>query len=128
MERLFTPEEANRTLPLVKRIVKDILEQGQELKEQILSSAPVTKPESMDKLEGLMDELEELGCYFKDWNFELGLVDFPAVIDGEKVFLCWRSDEPSVMYYHGIEEGYGGRREIPAEYLVAPVGGDSGRS
>jgi len=63
-----------------------------------------------------MRELEDIGCYYKDWNFSEGLVDFPAIIDGEEVYLCWKSNEDSIMYYHGINDGFRGRKLIP-EYL-----------
>ena len=116
----FTPEEANKTLPLVKQIVRDILMHGFEIKavadslnndlEEMKEDARIT--ELSKKIRGFIDELEELGCYYKDWNFTMGLVDFPAVIDGEEVFLCWKSDEEDVKYYHGLEEGFAGRRLI----------------
>jgi hypothetical protein len=64
-----------------------------------------------------MKELEEIGCSYKDWSFELGLVDFPSIIDGKEVLLCWRSDEESVKYYHGLLEGFAGRKPIPDDYL-----------
>ena len=67
------------------------------------------------ELEDCMAELERLGCFYKDWNFSVGLVDFPALIDGEEVFLCWRTDEPVILHYHGIEDGYAGRRPLPEE-------------
>ena len=63
-------------------------------------------------------ELEQVGCFYKDWNFTLGLVDFPAIIAGKEVLLCWRSDEPEVRFYHTQEDGYTGRRPIPEELLV----------
>jgi len=69
------------------------------------------------QLNGFMAELEEIGCYYKDWNFSIGLVDFPAIIDGQEVFLCWRSDEDNVIYYHEIEAGYAGRKLIPEKYI-----------
>ena len=56
-----------------------------------------------------------MGCFYKDWDFELGLVDFPALVRGELVFLCWRSDEPALRFYHRMEEGYAGRRPLPVE-------------
>jgi hypothetical protein len=117
--RLFTPAEANQTLPLVRRIVSDILAAGQATKALHLQFGPAvaTSPEFQRRLaemEELVRELEAIGCSFRDWNFELGLVDFPAVIDGEEVLLCWRSDEPSVGHYHGVNAGYAGRRPLPA--------------
>ena len=120
--KYFTPEEAKKTLPLVKKIVKDILDasfQVRTIAEQ-MGSAAKENPEVQKLLENIsyfMKELEEIGCYYKDWNFSAGLVDFPAVINGEEVFLCWRSDEEEIIYYHGINEGYAGRKRIPPELL-----------
>ena len=65
-----------------------------------------------------MLELEELGCYFKDWDFKVGLVDFPAKIEGEEVFLCWKSDEETLGWYHPIEGGFQERKPIPEHLLV----------
>lgn len=118
----FTPKEATRMLPLVRRIVEDILATGKELRElvQQLENKVQGNPEFESKvstINGYFTELEELGCYYKDWNFSVGLVDFPAIIDDEEVLLCWRSDEDNLQFYHGIEEGFAGRKQIPAELL-----------
>ncbi len=118
----FTPKEATQTLPLVKQIVGDILQTGQELMEIVrrLGAEAESEPEFRQKnaeLEALMGELEELGCYFKDHNFTIGLVDFPSEIDGREVLLCWRSDEPELRFYHGYHDGYMGRKLIPKEVL-----------
>ena len=119
----FTVQEAVRTLPLVRRIVRDILDTGHQIR---TLSAMLEEDEDQDhpQIEALMDELksyfaelEEMGCFYKDWNFSIGLVDFPAIIDEKEIFLCWRSDEPEIEYYHGIEEGYAGRTEIPQRYF-----------
>ena len=113
--RIFTPEEASRTLPLVRRIVNDILAAGRRVK-QVASTKPDDHPDvirEIEKLESLIKELESLGCHYKDWDFAMGLVDFPATIDGKDVLLCWRSDEPDVCHYHGWDEGFAGRRPLP---------------
>ena len=122
MVKHFTPQEANRRLPYIRQIVQDILGKGQKLQALIL--LPHQTPEIQrqqhelqDKVEVLMLELESLGCYYKDWNFEIGLVDFPAVIHEQEVLLCWRSDEPAVRWYHGFEDGYRGRQLIPKDLL-----------
>ncbi len=47
----------------------------------------------------------------------MGLVDFPAVIGGEEVFLCWKSDEDKLLYYHEADSGFAGRKLIPENYL-----------
>ncbi len=120
--KYFTPEEAQRTLPLVKQIVKDILDTTREMR--LIADEVGTGAEDDPRIRRMvgdvdkfMKELEEIGCYFKDWNFTIGLVDFPSVIDGEEVFLCWRSDEESIRYFHGLDEGVKGRKPIPEGYL-----------
>lgn len=119
--RIFTPAEANRTLPLVRSIVADILEQARLLRdreEKQIASGPDEETKRIRKeLVEMMRELENLGATFKDWNFEIGLVDFPARIDGRDVLLCWRSDEDRVEFYHDEEDGFAGRRPIPEDLL-----------
>lgn len=121
MTRRFTPSQANRSLPLVKRIVADILEKGRELKTLTPRSRQRDSGQRIRELErelrDLMRELDAIGCSYKDWGFEIGLVDFPARIDGRDVLLCWRSDEPAVTHYHGHKDGFADRRPIPAELL-----------
>ena len=106
----------------MKRIVFDILESGRQVRE--LSSNNTTADQNnpeitrlIGKLESLIRELTQLGCQYKDWNFTIGLVDFPAIIDGKEVLLCWRSDEVKITHYHGLEDGYAGRLAIPAALL-----------
>ncbi|RMF55673.1 MAG: DUF2203 family protein [Calditrichaeota bacterium] len=119
----FTLEEAQRTLPLVKQIVRDILNLSHEIRTliTILGADAEENPQIqqlMEQFKGYLRELEELGCFYKDWNFSIGLVDFPAIINGEEVFLCWRSDEDEIQYYHGIYDGYAGRKLIPGAKKV----------
>ena len=120
-QKHFTPQEANKRLPLVKQIVGDILAKARQLRSVMAGANAASEKEAYEKIlaqmNRLIDELESLGCFYKDWNFEKGLVDFPAIIDGQEVLLCWHSDEPDVRWYHGIEEGFGGRRQIPDELL-----------
>jgi hypothetical protein len=56
------------------------------------------------------EQLEELDIVVRD--LERGLIDFPAVIDGREVYLCWLLDEPSVTHWHAIEAGFAGRRPL----------------
>ena len=132
-----------RTLPLVKRIVADILETGRSLRDYLKEIAPQrvqprsaasesasaepgaaevsldADPTILEHRGALLDylaELESMGCFYKDSNFQIGLVDFPAIIDDETVFLCWRSDEAELAFYHRIEDGYAGRRPLPPDW------------
>jgi len=121
--KYFTQYEAKRTLPLVKQIVRDILNNAYQIK--TIAESLGGKIEDNQEIQQLitdidsfMKELNDIGCTYKDWNFHIGLVDFPAIIDNEEVLLCWRSDEDDIRFYHGIEEGFAGRKPIPEEYLI----------
>lgn len=121
--KYFTPKEAINTLPLVRKIVKDILREGKEIQFLIdeVGGNMQLNPEISERMKTMQEylkELQEVGCYYKDWDFSLGLVDFPSVIDGEEVFLCWRSDEETINYYHHPASGYAGRKVIPQDYFI----------
>lgn len=121
--KYFTPKEAVKTLPLVKKIVDDILREGKEIQflmDQVGGDVQLNPeiPERLKTMQIYLKELQEVGCYYKDWDFSLGLVDFPSVIDGEEVFLCWRSDEETISYYHHPASGYAGRKAIPQDYFL----------
>ena len=121
--QLFTPQEANKTLPLVKNIVKDILKTGRRIRElaKTLGKSFDADPEAQALLAELREhltELENIGCSYKDFNFSVGLVDFPAIIEDQEVLLCWRSDELEIKYYHDASSGYAGRCPIPKHLLA----------
>jgi hypothetical protein len=116
--KYFTPEDAKRTLPLVRQIVGDILSHSSQIKN--IADYNFDDPAVEDKIEQLtlkinsfIKELDDIGCIYKDWNFEIGIVDFPSIIDGEEVLLCWRTDEDDILFYHGLDEGFIGRKPIP---------------
>jgi hypothetical protein len=128
MDRLFTVEEANKTLPLVRRIVEDVVRQHRIWREKILeldlvasSSRPDESRARAEQLEGeaqklateidgYQRELEDLGILLKDRR--LGLVDFPSEMAGRKVLLCWRLGESDVQFWHDEGAGYAGRQPL----------------
>lgn len=63
-----------------------------------------------------LERLDHLGAQVKD--LETGLVDFPTRYRGEDVLLCWRMGEPDIEWWHGMEEGYRGRKPIDADFLA----------
>mgnify|MGYP005841476985 CR=1 FL=1 len=69
-------------------------------------------------MQEIIESVHARGCQIKD--IQMGLVDFPARIGGRDVLLCWKLGEESVRYYHGLEDGYAGRRPIPPAYLPPP--------
>lgn len=137
MPKEFTVEEANRTLPLVRRIVTDIVVAYKDRTERIKEYGHLDHDlddmearrreldselnELTDRINGYIDELEEIGVQFK--GFEPGLVDFPAVLDDREVLLCWKLGEGQIAYWHDPEAGFAGRQRLP-EHL-APHDEDS---
>ena len=63
-----------------------------------------------EQLSQTVDEIQQTGCLVKD--LDSGLVDFPSLRGGEKVYLCWKLGEERIGYWHGIEEGFAGRKPL----------------
>ena len=109
-------------LLILTGIVADLIDRGRELRRLAPRRAEDDVRVRLSMLEGeiraLAEELERIGCSYKDWGFEAGLVDFPSEIDGERVLLCWRSDEDRVAWYHTPEAGFAGRTPIPSHLLA----------
>lgn len=122
VRRYYTPELANRSLPLVRRIAEDVsatatairdawsrLREGNlsvEQREELLSRMKELQGRFLD----LGEELEQLGIELKD-PFQ-GLLDFRARRGEREVYLCWRLGEERVGHWHEIEAGFAGRRPI----------------
>jgi len=62
------------------------------------------------QLQQAVDKIQETGCVVKD--VDEGLVDFPSLRDGQEVYLCWKLGEERIAYWHGIEEGFAGRKPL----------------
>jgi hypothetical protein len=62
------------------------------------------------EVKGWVEEIQSYGCICK--GVEQGLVDFPCLLGAEVVFLCWQLGEPTVSYWHRIEDGFAGRRPL----------------
>ncbi len=121
---LFTVEKANRALPLVQRIVSDIVRQHKKvcaLEERCHMRRPTVSEEEqqrlgrqyaieIEKLRELAEELTAVGCDLKDWR--RGLIDFSALYQGREVELCWHLGEERVNYWHEIGAGFPGRHLI----------------
>ena len=140
IKKLFTIEEANQRLPLVRAIVQDIVELFADLQSRrdrlsdVLRRRGESSPGKLyaeeleqtedeirrdeERLAGFIGELHELGIEFKDPV--LGLVDFPAEMDGRVVYLCWKLGEPDVRFWHELQEGFAGRQSLFVESLPMP--------
>jgi hypothetical protein len=124
--KTFSIDQANRALPLVRRIVQDIVDEYARWQEMVkrldVMTASVTRDAAgVDRLQrdiqsaaraidGYVRELTELGVEMK--GFDVGLVDFPGEMGGRPVYLCWRLGESSVAHWHERDAGYAGRRPL----------------
>lgn len=132
--KIFTLEEANSTLPLVRRIVGDLLEEYPrwrsavahyevlsggaradwgETPELLNSRTAVTS--LAERISGYLGELSDIGCVFK--GFDAGLVDFYSLREDRLIFLCWRLGEETIQYWHEIESGFSGRHPLDSSIL-----------
>lgn len=107
MPIFFTPKQANETLPEVKGIVERVITIKKDADSKSDDDAMRT---AMERLEQEVQKLEDLGCVLKDMN--TGLVDFPAVRLGTRVWLCWKMGEDMVVFWHGLHEGFAGRKQV----------------
>jgi hypothetical protein len=131
--RLFTVEQANAALPLVRAICTDLaqlsrevidrrerlahLRGGKELKSygpysEELAQVELDLERDSQRLQEYVEELRELGVEPK--NGPEGLVDFPCEMDGRLVWLCWKLGEPEVLYWHEMDAGFAGRHPLVA--------------
>ena len=66
--------------------------------------------EATARLVEIVNRIQETGCLVKD--LDLGLVDFPSLLEGEEVYLCWKLGEEHIAFWHGIDEGFAGRKPL----------------
>ena len=112
---VFTVEEANRTLPLLRSIVSDVANKWQELvkvREEYGKSSP-EHDRIMRELSEYVQELKTIGCHLRD--FENGVVEFPSLVDGNEIRLRWKLGEESVQPIELEEEAKPMRRQAVAE-------------
>lgn len=134
--KFFTPEEANARLPLVRAITRDwaqlsrdVVERRERL-EHLLSNRPKDGRDLYrDELSQIEQELDKDALALQEYVRELrdlgvepkngveGLVDFPAMMDGRPVYLCWKLDEPEVLFWHELDTGFRGRQPLTADSI-----------
>ena len=135
MSRYYAIDEANALIPDAERILGALRDQREELiaaRDRVLSLTPddgADSPEAAEqkrlirlRMQGLIDQMQagvarliELDITLRD--IKTGLVDFPALLSGRPIWLCWRLGEPEVGHWHSHDEGFGNRRpldELPA--------------
>ncbi len=124
MKKRYTVAEASRTLPYVRSIVEEVQaryrvvqEGGRRHKALGTSeeSARATLKEEIrqaaDRIRACLEEMQALGLELKD--YEQGLVDFPAELEGSPILLCWKHGEEKIGFWHEVEAGVKGRKPVP---------------
>ena len=130
-QRYFTAEEANEALLEVRPLTEELVGHRRALVELQERQSAVTariagnggnvEPHELEEVQEQLDEevagiarcvarIHEVGALVKD--LDDGLVDFPATRDGRDVLLCWRLGEDEIGFWHGLDEGFSGRKPL----------------
>jgi hypothetical protein len=130
-ERHFSIEEANVALEEVRPLTEELVGHRRSLVKLQERQAAITtriagnggnvEPHELEDVQERLDEevagiarcvarIHEVGALVKD--LDVGLVDFPALRDGEEILLCWRLGEAEVGFWHGLDEGFSGRKPL----------------
>src|SRR5437868_11764767 len=135
MAKRFTLPEAERLLPEIEKSIRQAValkaqyqraEQALEAfmqrvamlggvvidREAVLRDR-ATRDRSGQKLREAVEEIQEYGCLIKD--LDIGLIDFPTLLRGREVYLCWKLGETGIHHWHGVDEGFAGRKPIDAD-------------
>ena len=137
MPRFFTLEQARRLIPDVDAAIRDavfLMSEFQQAESELLNArrqivmmggtlvdrdrliAQKSRGEtSAVKLNEAVEKIHSFGCQVKD--LDLGLIDFPSLYRGKEVCLCWKLGETGIDYWHGVSEGFQGRKKIDQEFL-----------
>ena len=127
--RRFTLEEANALIPRLEMLMADAQRAALTLRSAMQETAADADPvearttkdvlrvrpdlaDDVHRLEWAVAEIESLGCQFK--GLDLGLVDFPTVVNGTTVLLCWQYGEKQIAFWHRADEGFANRRPLDA--------------
>jgi hypothetical protein len=131
-DKYFNREEAEELLPVIAHFLMEAREKKQKidgLDQQLaqaaarimvlggsipayrkLSTTREDREKFLAQVQAAIDEIQQTGCVVKD--LDEGLVDFPALRRGEEVYLCWKLGEERIGYWHGMEEGFAGRKPL----------------
>lgn len=142
-ERYFKLQEAEELLPQVENWLQQARERKQatDKLDQELSQAAgkimflggsippyaelarkkAEREQSAAKMDEAVNKIQEFGCLVKD--LDMGLIDFPSLLEGEEVYLCWKLGEPRIEYWHRIDEGFAGRKRLDDSSSEGPPPG-----
>src|ERR1700746_825186 len=130
--RTFTLEEAQDLVPVLesllrtaidgKKLIEAVEAESQELAQRIFMSGGMSlnvvaiagrkaqREKALQRVKDAMAEIDAMGVQVKD--LDIGLLDFPCEVDGQVVLLCWKLGEQSITHWHGVSEGFAGRKPV----------------
>jgi hypothetical protein len=137
MARRFNLAEAQSLIPQVDAVLREAVSLKSEYQEaekavqaisqriSLMGGMMVDREGAIDaknrrdavvaKLRAAIEQVQEFGCVIKD--LDMGLIDFPTLLRGVEVYLCWKLGEPKIAFWHGVEEGFRGRKAIDQDFL-----------
>jgi hypothetical protein len=135
--RFFTLQQAEQLLPQVESVIREAIalkseyqqaeSDCQEFRRRVMTLGGVLvdysklldrnrrRDSSAQQLKEAIERILEYGCLVKD--LDVGLIDFPTLFNGQEVYLCWKLGESGIQFWHGVEEGFRGRKAIDREFL-----------
>ena len=142
MERTFTLQEAQVLLPVLENLLKKAIE-GKKLIEQVeedfqqvsnriflsggcevdvagLSRRKAEKDQAVQRVKDALAEIDATGVQVKD--LDIGLLDFPCMVEDRVILLCWKLGEKSIEHWHSVEEGFRGRKPIDERIIRSKPG------
>jgi hypothetical protein len=131
-DRSFTLQEAETLLPILESLLRAAID-GKKLIELVdgefqevahrvflnggtylnivqLARRKAERERAIHRVKDSLAEIDATGVQVKD--LDMGLLDFPCVVDGRTVLLCWKLGENGITHWHGVEEGFAGRKPI----------------
>jgi len=137
MPRFFTLQQAEKVLPDVDSAIRRAialkaqyerleterqsfsqrmtLNGGMQVDRGQVMEQKKSREEAAAALKLAFEKLQDFGCLIKD--LDVGLIDFPTLFHGEEVYLCWKLGETGIQFWHGVNEGFRGRKPIDAGFL-----------
>jgi hypothetical protein len=130
--RTFTLDEAQDLLPVLESLLRNsidskktiesveaefqvtaqkiLLNGGMSMNVLHLATRKAQREKAAQRLKDAMAEIDAMGVQVKD--LDIGLLDFPCEVDGQIVLLCWRLGEKAITHWHGVSEGFAGRKPV----------------
>ena len=119
----YTREEARALLPEIrlwlKRLepLRNTLEKSEQRVQSLMRSADAAGGETVNSWVRTLADIRQVLCEFQKRDIQIkdlsrGLIDFPAIIAGREVFLCWEQDEDDIEFWHDLDAGYAGREPL----------------